>query len=139
MEGFACVIDVTVRFRDCDPLGHVNNAVYFTYLEEARFAWFRAVFGEGGFQSHSIILGEATCTYRAAAKPGDRLRIGIRVARIGRASFDHQYRIEAADDARLLAEAKTTGVGFDYEKNASRELGSAFRAAIEKHQGPLPA
>ena len=36
---------LTVRFRDCDPLGHVNNAVYLTYLEQARFTLWRAQIG----------------------------------------------------------------------------------------------
>ena len=137
MNGFPCVIPVTIRFSDCDPLGHLNNAVYFTMLEEARFAWFQAVFGEGGFRKHPIILGEAACTFRAAATPYETIEIGIRVARIGRASFDHQYRIESVKDRRLIAEAKTTGVGFDYDKNSSRELGAEFRAAVEKHQGRI--
>ncbi len=137
MDGFVCVLPVTIRFSDCDPLGHLNNAKFFTLLEEARFAWFQTVFGEAGFRRHPIILGEAACTFRAAAMPGEILDIGIRVERIGRASFEHVYRIESQKDRRLIAEARTTGVGFDYEKQGSRELGPEFRAAIEKHQGPV--
>ena len=137
MNGFPLVVPIAVRFSDCDPLGHLNNSVFFTLLEEARFAWLREVFGDDGARRHPIILGEATCTFRAPAMPGEALSIGIRVERIGRASFDHRYRIESAKDGRLIAEAKTTGVGYDYEKNSSRELGPEFRAAIEKHQGVL--
>jgi len=139
MDGFRLVVPVTVRFRDCDALGHVNNAVYFTYLEEARFRWFREVFGETGFQKHSIILAEAKCSFRAAATHGEILDVGIRVEKIGRASFGHRYRIEAVKDRRLIAEAESVGVGFDYATQASRELGPDFRQAIEVHQGTLPA
>lgn len=139
MDGFRLVVPVTVRFRDCDALGHVNNAVYFTYLEEARFRWFREVFGEGGFAKHSIILADAKCSFRAAATHGETLEVGIRVERIGRSSFAHRYRIEAAKDRRLVAEGESVGVGFDYETQASRELGADFRAAVEAHQGPIPA
>ena len=137
MQGFPLVIPVVVRFADCDSLGHVNNAVYFTYLEEARFAWFRAAFGADGFRRHPIILADAKCSFRAAVSHGDALEVGIRVARIGRSSFTHAYRIEREKDRLLVAEAETVGVGFDYEKNASRELGADFRDAIEKHQGKL--
>ena len=139
MDGFRLVVPVTVRFRDCDALGHVNNAVYFTYLEEARFRWFREVFGEGGFEKHSIILAEAKCSFRAAATHGELLEVGIRVERIGRSSFAHRYRIEATQPRRLVAEGESVGVGFDYAAKGSRELGADFRAAIEAHQGPLPA
>ncbi|HVO30059.1 MAG TPA: thioesterase family protein [bacterium] len=138
MEGFPLAIEIVVRFSDCDPIGHVNNATYFSYLEEARFAWFRAALGENSFEKHPIILGEATCTFRAAAAPGDTLLVGIRVERIGRASFDHKYRLERKSDGKLIAEAKTTAVGYDYATNASRELGAEFRAAVERHQGKIP-
>lgn len=137
MDGFRCVVPLTVRFRDCDSLGHVNNAVYFTYLEEARFRWFREVFGEGAFAHHSIILAEAKCSFRAPATFGEILDVGIRVERIGKSSFAHRYRIESQKDRRLIAEGESVGVGFDYQANKSRELGADFRAAIEKHQGPL--
>ncbi len=137
MDGFRCVKEIVVRFADCDALGHVNNAKYFTYLEEARFHWFRTVFGEDGFRAHPIILADAKCSFRAAAKPDDLLRVGIRVERIGRSSFTHRYRIEASD-GRLIAEAESVGVGFDYEKSESRELGEDFRRAILAQQGTIP-
>ena len=48
MSDFPFEHELEVRFRDCDPLGHVNNAVYLTYLEAARFAWWHATFGPDG-------------------------------------------------------------------------------------------
>jgi acyl-CoA thioester hydrolase len=131
------VKEITVRFADCDSLGHVNNAKYFTYLEEARFEWFRAVFGADGFRKHPIILAEAKCSFRAAAKTGDRLAVGIRVERIGKSSFTHRYRVESSD-GKLIAEAESVGVGFDYATSAPRELGEEFRRAILAQQGALP-
>jgi acyl-CoA thioester hydrolase len=140
MEGFRLVVPVSVRFRDCDSLGHVNNAVYFTYLEEARFRWFRDVFGDGGFAKHSIILADVKCSFRAPATHGEILEVGIRVERIGRSSFAHRYRIEAtAHPRRLIAEAESVGVGFDYDTQKSRPLSDDFRKAVEAHQGPVPA
>lgn len=137
VDGFACVNELVVRFADCDALGHVNNAKYFTYLEETRFHWFREVFGPDAFRKHPIILADARCSFRASAKPGDRLRIGIRVERIGRSSFTHRYRIEG-EGGRLIAEAETVGVGFDYARSATRELGDEFRRAVLAHQGSIP-
>ncbi|MBK6404207.1 MAG: thioesterase family protein [Holophagales bacterium] len=40
---FPCVVGVEVRFRDLDAMGHVNNAVYLTYFEQARLAFWRAI------------------------------------------------------------------------------------------------
>jgi acyl-CoA thioester hydrolase len=55
-----------VRFRDCDPLGHVNNAVYLTYLEQARFSYWRQVWGFGN-PSLAKKAGEAGGTHGAPA------------------------------------------------------------------------
>jgi acyl-CoA thioester hydrolase len=61
-----------VRFRDCDPLGHVNNAVYLTYLEQARFTLWRQQIGfvarpvsEGGKRGEGMILARAEIDFRA--------------------------------------------------------------------------
>lgn len=137
MDGYKCVIRLQVRFADCDPLGHLNNARFFTFLEEARFFWFRTVFGEEGFRLHPIILGEARCTFRSAALPGETIAVGIRVEKIGRKSFTHGYRLVSEADGRLVAEAETVGVGFDYATQGSRELGEEFRRAIEQYQGSV--
>ena len=138
MEGFRCIAPVTVRFRDCDPMGHVNNAVYFTYLEEARFRWIREVLGPDGFAKHGIILADAKCSFRSAAKPGEALEVGVRVTRIGRSSFQHVYRVEKVEGRVLIAEAESVGVGFDYATERPRELGDEFRRLVEAYQGPLP-
>ncbi|MDP7295778.1 MAG: thioesterase family protein, partial [Vicinamibacterales bacterium] len=78
---------ITVRFRDCDELGHVNNAVYFTYLEEARWAFFQHL--QERLQAHGwsqgvdvptqpgTILARAECDYRSEARYGDVLDVGV--------------------------------------------------------------
>src|SRR5204862_743006 len=80
-----------VRFRDCDPMGHVNNAVYLTYLESARFAWWRSAFGPLGLKEHGFILARIEIDYRKPAVPGDRLLIRLRVDGVGRSSFGVGY------------------------------------------------
>src|SRR5438132_14375735 len=72
-----------VRFRDCDLFGHVNNAVYFTYMEEARWAYWRELSGD----SHSrlpLILARAECDFIRPVQPGERLDIWMGTTRIGR-------------------------------------------------------
>ena len=67
--------ELEVLFRDCDPMGHVNNAVYLTYLEAARFAWWRNAFGPQGLTEHGFIVARVEIDYRKAALPGDRLLV----------------------------------------------------------------
>ena len=85
-----------VRFRDCDPMGHANNAVYLTYLEQARFAHWRSLWGFGTPQLPpglpGVILARVECDYRRPTKYGDTLEIRLTVAEIGRTSFRYAIR-----------------------------------------------
>ena len=69
-------------FRDCDAFGHVNNAVYLTYLEQARFAHWQRVMGTTGI-SRTFILARVEFDYRAQATAGDRLIVRLRVIAVG--------------------------------------------------------
>ena len=114
-----------VRFRDCDPMGHVNNAVYLTYLEQARFSHWRALWGfrklsrptgaAGGETEPTpgVILARVEIDYRSQARDGDVLEVRLGVSAIGRTSFSYDYEI--VDQAgRIVAMAKSVQVMYDY-------------------------
>ena len=64
-----------VQFRDCDPLGHVNNAVYITYLEVVRFAYCKDALGftpELAMGPLSFIMARVECNFRSQARQGRR-------------------------------------------------------------------
>jgi acyl-CoA thioester hydrolase len=106
-----------VRFRDCDPLDHVNNAVYLTYLEQARLAHWRALWGFGRTQGASVpgvILARAEIDFRKPARYGDILEVRIGLAAIGRTSFTYDYEI-VDDRGALVAIAKSVMVMYDYD------------------------
>jgi acyl-CoA thioester hydrolase len=104
-----------VRFRDCDPLGHANNAVYLTYLEQARLHCWRALwgFGEAGSSVPGIIMARAEIDYRRPAHYGQMLEIRIDLAAIGKTSFTYDYEI-VDDQNRAIASARTVQVMYDY-------------------------
>src|SRR5436189_540859 len=101
----AFVHRIEVRFRDCDPMGHTNNAVYLTYLEQARFAQWRSLWGFGTPQPvpgaveglppalPGVILARVECDYKRPSKCGDVLEIRLTVTEIGRTSFRYEYEI----------------------------------------------
>jgi len=123
--------ELEVLFRDCDPLGHVNNAVYLTYLEAARFAWWRNTFGAQGLKEHGFIVARVEIDYRKAALPGDRLLVRLRVEDIGRSSFKVGYEILNARTRELVAEAKSVQVAFDYAQGKSVPIDASLRAKLE--------
>lgn len=124
-----------VRFRDCDPMGHVNNAVYLTYLEQARFAHWRAVWGgssEGTSETApGVILARAEIDFRRPARYGDTLEVRISLDRIGRTSFSYTYEIIDQDD-RVVAEAKSVQVMFDYAAGRPVPLSEEMRSKLNE-------
>ena len=98
-----------VRFRDCDAMGHVNNAVFSTYLEEARIG----VLGD----LVDFILARVEIDFRSELRMGEEVEVRTRCSRIGTKSFDLEHVIEAG--GRVVAEAKSVIVSYDYERGES--------------------
>src|SRR5436190_16861988 len=93
---------LSVRFRDCDAMGHVNHAVYFTYLEQCRLTFWREL--TGGPSPHTrVIVARAECDYRAPAHFGDELEVRLNVGDVGRTSFGLTYEIVNATTSQKLA------------------------------------
>jgi acyl-CoA thioester hydrolase len=130
-----------VRFRDCDAMGHVNNAVYLTYLEEARFHHWRAsglaiaspasadAAMPGGVPG--VIVARVEIDYRRAAKHGDLLSINLGVAAIGRTSFTYEYEILDQSGA-LIAAAKTVIVRFDHAAGRPVPISEELKQALTR-------
>lgn len=133
---------LTVRFRDCDPLGHVNNAVYLTYLEETRFAHWRAEWGFGTTDPAAdipgVILARVEIDYRAQARYGDVLEIRMRVATLGRSSFTYEYEIVDASGG-VVATAKSVMVVFDYATQKPVPISDRVRAILLPLSPPATA
>lgn len=131
MSEFPFEHELEVRFRDCDPLGHVNNAVYLTYLEAARFAWWHAMFGPDGLREHGFILARVEIDYRRAALPGQRMLVRLGISAIGRSSFTIEYEIVASSGGELVAQARSVQVAYDYEQGRSVPLAPVVRTKLE--------
>ena len=123
-----------VRFRDCDPMGHVNNAVYLTYLEQARFAHWRSLwkYRQDGWDKRvpGVILARAEVDYRGQAREGDLLDIELTVSKIGRTSFHYDYRI-VDSRGQLILEAKTVQVMYDYGAGKPVAIREDIRQMLE--------
>lgn len=132
---------VEVRFRDCDPLGHVNNAVYLSYLEQARFAHWRELWGFESFafgdDGPGVILVRAEVDYRAQARPGEVLEVRIGLAAVGRTSFTYEYEVLDSQD-RLVATARTVQVLFDYRESKAVPILDHVRAKLAGRAAGAP-
>lgn len=135
LAGFRFQHPVEVRFADLDALRHVNNAVFLTYLESARIAWWLAVTRREGLDALDMILARTEIDYRSPVFFGESLVVGIRCLSLKRSSFVLEFRIEERGSGRLVAEAKKTLVYYDFGAGKVVPLTPEIRARL-KAQDP---
>jgi acyl-CoA thioester hydrolase len=132
MEGFRHVVPISVRFRDIDAMGHVNNAVFFTYLETARVDYMRDVvfqFEGRDLTQVGLILAQISCQFQAPIFYGQLVEVGTRVVEMRNSSFIIEHRIEA--DGQLAALAEAVVVHYDYQAGRSVRIPDEIRARVE--------
>jgi acyl-CoA thioester hydrolase len=130
LTGFRFTHPLNVRFRDLDALGHVNNAVYLTYLESARIAYWMHVTGSSDLSGLAMILARVELDYRSPGSFGEELVAGARCASLGRSSFTMEFRIEEQGSGRLVLEARKVLVHYDYAARRSTPIPDALRARL---------
>ncbi len=132
VEGFGVSVEQEVVLRDLDGFGHVNNAVFLTYVENARVAYLREVLGVHTLEQVKNVMASVKLDYLAQVSFGDRLEIGVRVDRIGTKSFQMAYRMRR-EDGVVVAEATSVQVMVDGDR--AIEVPADWRRAIEAHDG----
>ena len=135
MTAPAFTYPIEVRFRDMDALGHVNNAVYLTYLESARIAYWLHVTRRSGLDALDMILARVEIDYRSPLAYGEALDVTVRCASMRRSSFVLQFRATERAAGRLVAEARKVLVHYDYAASRSLALPSQLRELL-KAQDP---
>ena len=117
-----------VRFRDLDPMGHVNNAVFLTYIESARAAFLHHLGAVQTLEDLAIIVARIEIDFRAPVRFGDEVEVSVRVSRFGEKSFDLEHELRVGDT--LAAEAKTVLVTYDYERREPVAIPEAWREKL---------
>lgn len=105
---------MTVRFSDMDGMGHVNNAVFLTYLEEARMAYWMHVMGKPDLSGMNMILARAEVDFRSPLIAPETIEVGVGCTSIGRTSFVLEQDMHEVKTGRLVAEARKVLVHYDY-------------------------
>lgn len=123
------------RFSDIDVYGHVNNAVYLTYLEEARVAFGESV-GLRRLYSRacSTIVAHADIDYKAPAFHGDELHITVQTGNVGRSSFEYLYAVQRPTTSTRIAVGRTVQVCFNFELDAVVRVPEEWRRLLQAHQ-----
>ena len=122
---------IEIRWRDVDAYGHVNNAVYATYLEECRDELLERVLGREGDVWDYVLARVAIDFRRELRLEHETAVVSSRVERIGNSSVTLHEEIRAGDGT-LAAEAEAVLVARDSANGGSRPLTEAERAAFER-------
>lgn len=128
------VTDITVRFRDIDSMGHVNNAVFFTYFEEGRKEFLRSLFNIVNLDEYNFILAHIECDYLKPIRISDPVSLQLWVGEIGQKSFSLVYKIVNRNDESIVyASGRSVQIFYDYKKNLTMPIPQYFHDKIREY------
>lgn len=128
---------VQIRFIDIDKLGHVNNAVYLSYFEAARVAYFDELVGERvNWYTTGMILAKSVVEYKLPVFQNDKLLIYTAVTRFGTKSFDISNVLVKLQDGKeqVAAVATFTIVCYNYELKSTIEVPKEWKRVVEEFE-----
>ena len=132
---FPVVIPVAIRFRDLDALGHVNNAVYLSYLEVARVAYYHRLGWDSRQNSFGFVVVNICIDYHSPLFLEDQVLVGIKVSKIGRTSFTFTYEMREEASGRLAATAESVQVTVDEHQSHSIPVPEELRHLVANLEG----
>jgi len=121
--------ELKTRWKDIDSFGHVNNAVFLTYIEDARITFFHR--WNVTKMKKSLIVASIKIDYLQQIDHPSDLIIGQKISRIGNSSFDIQSTIFIKDHPKPAANTLVTCVCFDYEQNKPVQVYDEIKADFQ--------
>lgn len=133
MAEFNYEVEMGVRFRDIDAMGHVNNAVYSTYLEQARVEYISDVVGEDIFEGTGVVIADLQIDFARPIEYDESVVVTVRAGELGASSIPIEHEIRA--DGEVAATAETLMVTIDRETGESCPMPDRWRDRIDAHEG----
>ncbi|KAA3628639.1 MAG: acyl-CoA thioesterase [Proteobacteria bacterium] len=125
-------MEMDVRWGDMDAMGHVNNTVYFRYMEQARVSWLESLHGSITDLTTGPVIVNARCTFLVPILYPERIVVEVACGPPGRSSFDTYYEIRPAGKPEpLYAEGQSKVVWIGHAAGRSVPVPDAIRALIE--------
>lgn len=122
---------IQIRFSDCDMMGHVNNAVYLSYIEMARIHYFTHLFGlDRDWKKNGILVRKNEIEYIKPVLFRDNATIKAFITSIGNSSFVMAYELQVGTE--IYTKAQSVLVYFDSETQKSTPIPAEFKVQLEK-------
>jgi acyl-CoA thioester hydrolase len=128
---------VAIRFSDIDAVGHVNNAIYLTYFEEARLNYWREVIN-WNLSQNGVIVGRSEVNYLKPITLEDEIVCYVRTTRIGNSSFDMMHLLVriTPNGEEICTTGKTVCISYDYSLNKSISIPQKEREKMIAYDEP---
>lgn len=137
LDHFHHTTEIQVRWSDMDALGHVNNATYLTYFEQARIQYFNQIrsLWSGEANSVGLIMARVEIDYKMPLYADRITQVHTRILRLGNKSFTTQQCLTRTNDAgetEIVAIGMVTVVVYDYTAKHSIPIPEAWRVKIRE-------
>ena len=132
LADYPVVIELPVQWGDQDALGHVNNVIFFRWLESSRIAYCERI----GLLRHAksarwgTVLASIQCDFRRQLVYPETVFVGARATRVGNSSIGIEHCIVGSSEAAVSAEATSTIVMFDFEEQRTVRVSDDIRTAV---------
>jgi acyl-CoA thioester hydrolase len=122
---------IPMRWGDMDAMGHVNNTVYFRYMEQARIGWFDALVpGEEAWKSTGMVIANASCNFRRALTYPGTVEVRVFAGPAGGSSVPTYYELSVEE--QIYADGAATVVFIDLEKQKPIRIPEEIRGLLKE-------
>jgi acyl-CoA thioester hydrolase len=129
---------IEVRYGDLDPQGHVNNAKYLTYFEQARVHYLihLGLFSrDQSFMEIGVVIADIHIAYHAPTHYQDNIKVGVKTIKLGGKSIVLEQCVMDADTGKIMASGKVVMVTFDYKDLKSIPVPVEWKKKFNEFEG----
>jgi len=137
MSNFRFYHPIEVRYGDLDPQGHLNNAKFVTFFEQARIQYMRhiGVFKDGqSFMDIGVILADVHVAYKKPVEWGTPVKVGVRTIKVGNKSTTVEQCVVHAQTEEVFAAGEVVMVAYNYYAGKSIPIPQEWRDAVQKFE-----
>jgi acyl-CoA thioester hydrolase len=124
---------IPVRWGDMDAMGHVNNTVYFRYMEQARIGWFDALVpGDEAWQSTGIVIANASCNFKRPINYPGTVEVKVYAGAPGGSSVPTFYEMRVDEEEAIYADGAAVVVFIDMAKQKPIRIPDGIRGLLKE-------
>jgi acyl-CoA thioester hydrolase len=137
LQGFPAVAEIPIQWGDQDLFKHVNNTVYFRWLETSRVEyWFKSGLHDlMEPQGLGPILASVKCDYKKQVRYPDTIQVGARVLKMGTSSVTLEHHVYSNQEQTVAAIGQSVVVLFNYEKQFPIPIDGEIRETFAAFEG----